>query len=145
MVKKYDVLFYKGNGLLSKVIKLITKGEYSHVGIFIDEYHIVEINYNFTYKLRHNKYRSGAYDVYRCNVGVDENAMTDYIHNTLGQRYDFRELLRCLGLKVKDNKDRVICSECVYDLFKAGGVDLLDNDIVTPHSLSESKYLTRIY
>lgn len=144
LIKQYDILFYKGDSFLSNIIRCITKSKYSHCGIFIDENHVVEINWNFKYKIRHIKYSKDKYDVYRCIANFDKNMMNKYIHYTIGQSYDFGELFRCLGFKLKDNKSKVICSECVFDAFEYAGIRLLDCDVVTPQDLTQSKYLVKI-
>lgn len=146
-MQKYDILLYKGTSIISKIIRFITKSEYSHSAIVIDECHVAECNIWYSFRIRHISYVSDSYDLYRCKEEYNKDKIMEFIHNNIGSKYDYREILRCLGFKIKDDKNKLICSESVYDCFKYAGCDLLpynEDGITTPSDISKSKLLEKI-
>lgn len=148
-IKPYDLIFVKGNSTISKIIKWFTKSEYSHVGIILDDKHICEINYNYTFRIRHFEYKEKDYDIYRCkkNINIkDKELMFKYIRKNLNQKYDFREIVRIIFpfLNIKDNSKRVICSELVYDCFKNANIYLSNKEINSPQDLIDGNEIVKV-
>lgn len=142
-MQKYDLIFYKGNNVLGRLIRWITNSPYSHVAMYLGDNHIVEANYFNTLRVKHLKYKRHQYDVYRVKDLNNEHycKIDEYIKIHVNSKYDYRELLRILFpfMRIKDNLSKLICSEFIYDCFNYAGICLLDNDITTPNDLSGSK------
>lgn len=150
-LQPFDIIFYKGNSIISKTIRYFTVSTYSHVGLVLDDLHIVEIDWKFPLKIRHLQYKSNNYDVYRVKVltNTQKEKMLEFISLKLNTEYDHWENFRFLlwkyfKIKTKDDIDKFNCIEFVVDCFKYAGVNLSDKDIVSFNDLIYSERLIRI-
>jgi uncharacterized protein YycO len=150
-MKPFDLLFYKGNSIVSKVIKYFTGSTYSHVGLVLDGLHIVEIDWKFPLKIRHLKYNSRNYDIYRIdNLNEKQKEkMLEFVNFKLNTEYDHWENIRFLlwkffKIKTKDDIDKFNCIEFIVDCFKYAGISLSDKDIVSFDDLINSGMLIKI-
>lgn len=155
MITPFSIIFFKGKGTVGKLIKWITKGRYSHVGIFMtDCIHVAEINWYYPFKIRHTKYATGTYDLYELNFELtedDKQKLMDFIHRELNQTYDWKFLWRRLfyilfGIKPKQSDSKFTCDEVIYEMFRdCLGVELIDSrDNLTPENLAKSKWLRKV-
>jgi hypothetical protein len=64
-IKPFDILFYKGNSLISHLIEKQTHSPYSHVAMVLDDKHIIEIDRNYNLRINHINYSSKSFDIYR--------------------------------------------------------------------------------
>lgn len=144
-----DLIFVKGNNFFSKCVKWRTNSKYSHVGFVIDEFHIAEINWYYGFKIRHIKYNKNNFDVYRYKYELthrQKQEMKKYIHSCLNQKYDFREIFRILfsTKNLKDNKNKIVCSEILYDIFKSCDIELNQKEYSSPQDLINGKLLYKL-
>ena len=158
-----DVLLFKGNSWLSKIIKWKTKSAYSHAGLVAwwgDRLMVLEavgsgvlatpISYNL------QKY-SGGIDYYRCTIELSDplrQNMLSFAQQQLGKEYSFRRLVgfffklilnkpleRCESAKVPST---FFCSEYVAEVYEHAGCDLVlerSSQYTSPDKLAGSDKL----
>lgn len=153
MKQSFDLLFYKGNGWIDTVIRDVSKGEYSHCAIILDQLHTLETSWKNPSVIKHFKYKKGDYDVYRLTIELDDNqkqSILNYITEHIENGYDFiylisRGLHLLFGTKVINSDKYFTCDELVVDAFKEAGIDLTEvDDNLSPSTLAKSKYLVKI-
>lgn len=153
MFQPYNILFYKGSSILGKLIRSISNGKYSHCSLFLDHIHTLETSWKNPSVIKHFNYKYKDYDIYKLNVRLTEyqkQLILQYITEHIKVGYDFPYLLtRALhllfGTKVINSKKYLTCDELILESFKVAGIHLIEKDIIlTPSTLSESKYLTKI-
>lgn len=153
-MQPFDIIVYKGNTLTSRIIKWFLKSQYVHVGVLLDEWHIVDIDWRYHLKIRHLDYSVDEYEVYRYGglTDIHKRQMVKFLRQKLNTQYSMWENIRYLmsqwfGLKLKDNVQRYNCSEMIVDMFHYGGIELFDydsNKVIMPHALIESEKLTKV-
>lgn len=152
MFQPYNILFYRGNSLLGKLIRIFSKS-YSHVAIILDQFHTLETSWKNPSVIKHFDYKYKNYDIYRLNVRMDDyqkQLITQYITEHIETGYDWKFLLSRLcyflfGTKIVNSKKYLTCDELIYEAFKVVGIHLIDEDeILTPSTLCQSRYLEKI-
>lgn len=149
-----DLLFYKGNSILARLIRYISKSEqYSHCAIFIDNLHLVETSWKQPNVIAHFGYRYAEYDVYRINVELTDGQkhhVMDYLQRRINRSYDFKYIITragnfLFGTEVKISDGKYTCDKLILEAFKGIGIDLLEKHLVlSPDALSHSRYLKMI-
>jgi hypothetical protein len=147
-VKEFDLLFYKGEGIVSNVIKKVTKSDYSHVALVLDDYHLLEADWKKPLSIRHFSYRAEDYDIYRVEGLMEEHKdrLRRYIVDTINSPYDFALIASHLlnyffKGKIVGSPNRFDCSEWIDLAFLYAGVDLLPGiafSTITPEKLVKS-------
>lgn len=102
-------MFVRGTSPLSLLIKQFDRGEFSHVGIMIDEYHILGARYLGGVKVRHFDFTD--YEIVRVE-DIDVSRAEAYI----GTNYDLLQFISYgfkRGENVWNNPNKMICSELV--------------------------------
>jgi uncharacterized protein YycO len=146
-----QILFYKGNGLVSRVIKRTTRSEYSHVALQLNELHIIETDYKSPLLITHRYWTNTEYDAYRVELtATQKKLIRDYMYARLGSRYDFlhffsRFFNTVFGTRVIKRKGRFNCDEIIYEAFLYAGIDLLDGRALTPDALARSPHLRKVH
>ncbi|GAB7389279.1 hypothetical protein BSNK01_31170 [Bacillaceae bacterium] len=153
-LQHFDLIFVKGDSLVSRVIQKVTKSPYSHVAIVLDEYHVAETNWKSQLKIRHITYSRGLFDVYRFYRAFTEEEirlMNAFLFEKLSTPYDAIQsitngLYLLIGLPILDAPDRMNCSETADKMFHAAGIDLVPQALgkVTPADLAQSKLLKKL-
>lgn len=157
MIKTGDVLLVKGNGVISKLIKLVTRSKYSHVSLAISDTYVIEIDWKYRLQIRPIEYKS--FDVYRLNrdlTNEDLFKMLDYAYSLIGTKYDFSKIVSLFfemifgkrGKMLFNNPSKYICSDIVDLAYQQIGIDLVEKygeQDVTPDDISKSKQLRFIY
>jgi uncharacterized protein YycO len=153
-VQPCDLLFYKGKGMLSRIVESVTDSPYSHVALILDSLHVVETDFFRPVNIYHISYPKGSYDIYRAEGLSSQQAqrIIEYTMTVLGQDYDLIQSLshltnRCFGFPLVNFQHLKNCSELVDLAFKHAGFPLLDNDFngtVTPGQLSLSRRIKRV-
>lgn len=149
-----DILLFKNNTLLGKIIKHETKSIYTHSAIALDNFHLAEATHKGI-KIDHIEDLSSGYDIYRYKDGLadkQKDKIKNFIYNKITTPYNYKELFSYL-LNIELNFDlrfsdkKLICSQFVYWAYIYAGVDLLPNNkltIITPANISQSKLLTKL-
>lgn len=132
-------IFYKNDSIMSKLISLKTHSEYTHVGLLIDDYHVIDINYKHNLRIRHLNSKRENFKIVQLDLNKwQEEKLLEYIYSQLTTRYDFNEILRFFFKNLKDNKQKLICSEFIYDaLIYVEYLNCSHDDIVSPSDLLE--------
>lgn len=151
---KFNIIFYKGDSLVSRFIRKITRSkEYSHCAFLLDDgFHCLELAWNNPCVVKHFKYKSHEYDTYELKFELSEKQIQElkrYIIKYLNSGYDFKYLITrglnfLLGTPIKNSKRTMTCDELIVESFRHIGINLIDGDVVmTPELLSESKLLRK--
>lgn len=153
MFQPFQLLFYKGNSLVGKLIRLFSK-DYSHCAMFLDQFHTLELAWNKPSVIAHFAYKKKSYDVYQLNIQLNDEQkqiILQYITNNIKSGYDWiflitRMFYLIFGTPIKNSKKTKTCDEMIVDAFRQIGIHLVDEStLLTPDSLSKSIYLTKIY
>ena len=128
-----DILFYKPKTLVGKFIRLFTGAKYSHVGIRLDKYHVLDINSGRDSQIRHISANESDFDAITINISLDQKtALYKSINKYLGYEYDY---LKAVGLY--GDIDKYTCYELVnVILYDIGYLDEI-YDIFLPEELIE--------
>lgn len=166
-MKPGDILLFKGEDGISKLIAWGTGSIYSHVAICVspDMNLAIEAMAWKGVRARDIKKIKVEYDVYRVKEGFsyDISNTVSYLVDKLNTRYDhlgviflgILKLLSKIGLPLKDianmwQKDRdYFCSELCYEAFyKGGGLDIVPDveeaDITSPGDIAKSGVIEAI-
>lgn len=146
-LKPFDLLLYKGRNKISNIVKSVTESEYSHIGLILSDFHIVEIDFFYCLKINHIGYNGKDFDIYRLRTPLtqeQQKQITEYIYSTLQSKYDFEEILNILlykffGKKLDDDKGKFVCSSWINECFKNCGIVLSEKELVTPQDLISDK------
>lgn len=157
-MKKGDIVFIKGNSLISKAITKLDKmsngddGKYSHVAIAVSNKHILQAEYSSKVSVVRldtliNEGKVNDYEVVDLKL---DTLQREYLYRAsmthVGKSYDYLLIFsfllnKLLGFKLINNKNRFICSELVIssmnkaDLLKGYDTDKLID--MTPNELYE--------
>lgn len=153
-LKKGDIMFCRTNGPISRLIRFLTRGKFSHVALVVSDNEIIEADWFgvFTSPIAKYKY----YEIKRCPF-LSEHQRNILVHNAMvkqGLGYDyllfFAMITRIFPFFKKDltskydSPNRWICSEIVDYAYQTVGVDLVPerkDDNVTPEEIYNSKLL----
>jgi len=143
--------FYKGSSLVSRLIRLQTRGEYSHVGVLTEEGHVIEawhlggVRFNAHIGMVHTPYT--PVDIYRV-PGLTRGQNSEilmWLKQQCGKGYDYRSVARFISRRAQapEDRDRWFCSELVMAAFNHADFPLLScpDWKVSPEILSWSPRL----
>lgn len=162
-----DILLFKGESGISKLIAWGTKSEYTHVAVCVAPgMHLaVEAISGGGVRARDIRRIADAYDIYRIKTpyAYDLDGVISHMIDKLNKRYDYlgvvflgiMKLLAIAGIPIKDaanawQKDRdYFCSELCYEAFYGGGgLDIVPQidaaDITSPGDIARSEVLERV-
>lgn len=144
-----DILAIKGNNSVGKVIRGVTKQDYSHIAIVgRDELHVFEAVWTGI-RYREIHYKFGDFDVFRHPTITPKqvSAIIAFCSKKINQGYDYIELFSYFnhGLSKFNNPKKFICSELAYNAYLSCGISLVKKtgSIVTPGDISNSKQLVK--
>lgn len=126
-----EIIFIKGNGLVSKAIQLVTRGKWSHVAIFLDESTLFETEWSTKCRLidiNDTDYLEKEHEIISVPINENQKNLLQIItYMSLGKKYDFKLIVKLffkalLGYKIKSNSsETLVCSELVgYVLLSLG-------------------------
>lgn len=153
-MKKGDIVFIQGGTLISKIIRYFDKGDFTHVGIALNDSLMIEAEYNKRVSVvNFNKELAGgrikSYEVVDLKL-TREQREAIYIHamKFKGVRYDYLQIAsfvmnKLFGWKLFNSRRKFICSELVFEVLDKSnvlqdlGVDYIGEDIAkyTPNEL----------
>lgn len=144
-----NLLFYKGESCISKLIMYFTKSNYSHCALVYDDIHIYEADIFKPVNINHISYKSSNYDIYKfANITEQQKSkIVEYLNIKLQSKYDWLYIITrwfniLFGTKILNNKQRFTCDELIYDAFLFAGIKLIDGEI-NPGNLAKSLYLIK--
>lgn len=135
-----DIVFVRGKSIISNLIRLFDKGQFSHVAIFVSDIHIIEAEYNTEVRITEFKYKD--YEIVHLNLAKYEQSHVKRIaQRFVGRKYDYLQIIRLLielrlGFKLfaHNSPKSVICSELAgYILEELGKYNGTAN--LTPNQL----------
>jgi hypothetical protein len=146
-MKSGDIVFVRGNSLISWLIKLFDHGQFSHVAIAVSDNEVLEAEYNT--KTRITSFYFTDYEIVDLGLSDEQRKRVEEIASKLiGYDYDFLEIVTIFIRNVFDRKFKIynspknyICSELVEIVLSDIGVIPKDKDLrnITPNELR--KYL----
>ena len=136
--------------MVSKLIKLQTRSDYSHVAVELTDGGVIEAWQSGGVRRIDNAFVDHSprtvIDAYRVLAYFDEAAVEEYLYNSIGQAYDFSSVLRFVTRRHATDNTKKFCSELVELAFKAGGCNLLNGNpsehsprdtLLSPHLIFE--------
>lgn len=141
--------FYRGHSTVSRLIRWVTRGPYSHVAMVLRDGSVIEAWHQppFVRRIRHlgEGHESGTQvDVYSV-ILPDEDAAEQHLIESLGRKYDFKGVLGFLTRSKRDRSKGCFCSELGLEASIKGLAPLLERVPawrVSPSQLSTSPRFT---
>jgi len=151
-----DILLFKNESFLGKIIRFFTRGKYSHAAVRLDSGEIYEaVTKEGVRKLMGIKYIEGKnkIDVYTLNVPlnkINELNMRDFLDKQIGKKYDYWMVL---GFVIKStrqgrkSRNRWYCSELCAAALEKAGIQLLITQPwkISPEMISYSPMISPRY
>lgn len=114
-----DIIFVRGNSLLSSIIKHFDNGEFTHVAIALDDKHVIEADCFKRVSIAHLKYDD--YEI--VSLPVDAFFIAEKAFSYIGKRYDYIQIFSYMSRKffktgVINDPSALICSELVADILE---------------------------
>lgn len=131
-MKKGDIVFVQGKGIISRFIRLIDNGKFSHVAIAISESEVIEADVDTRVAIR--TFDSSKYTIIEVvDLGISQEQRDRVYYSALdmlGVKYDYfqllwyglRKLFNFKGDNKFNNPRHVICSELVFIVLEEIGV-----------------------
>ncbi|AIW03476.1 enoyl-CoA hydratase/carnithine racemase-like [Bacillus phage Moonbeam] len=151
-----DIIFYKPTGFIGWAISKLTKSEYSHVALAVDEFHIIEADKFIKSRISDLSYVENIHRVYRVRDITKEQQfiVTTEALTMLGSSYDYSQVFG-LFLRIILKRDNVslnrankyICSEIIdSSLFRARipRKDMKHLGDITPQELFDKYSLVEV-
>lgn len=115
-----DVVFVRGNSIISKLIRLFDKGRFSHVAIAVSDTHVIETNWNMKSRVVEFKYKD--FELVRLPLTEDQRIRVAVEAKMLeGVPYDYIQILFLMFSSRLNNPRHFICSELVYTVLRNVG------------------------
>ncbi len=118
-----DLIFVRGDSLVSKAVRFFDKGEFSHVAIALSDSHILEAQY-FT-KSRITPMYFSDYEIMK--IPLTENEQHEALEigvDLVGKWYDYLQIIGYVLNSNFNNPRQLICSEMIaLFLFRLGKIN----------------------
>ncbi|TWT03737.1 hypothetical protein [Planomicrobium sp. CPCC 101079] len=153
MLEQFDLIFYRGETPIARIIQRLTNSQYSHVAMVIDPLHLIQLDWKTPVSIQHLAYPIGQYDIYRLKVALTETEKAKvifFIREWISTGYDWKLIFSrffniLFGTPIISSVHRYNCDELIVDAFRYVGVNLIDSDIkLTPDTLSKSRLLYKV-
>jgi hypothetical protein len=144
-MKAGDIVFVRGNSIISKIVMLFDKGKFSHVAIAVSDTEILEADW-YT-RTRITGFHFDDYEIVSLDLSDEERELIPHASiSVVGKHYDYLQIMwyvlkTMFSIKGKNrfnSPNNLICSEVIfYILSEIGRVDLaigISPD-VTPNEL----------
>lgn len=148
-----NIVFVQGKGLISKIIRFIDKGDYSHVAIATDFDTVIEADVDTrvaTRQFEPDKY--SKITVMDLGLSFDDSVrVIDEASKMINAKYDYiqllwyglRKMFNLKGSNKLNNPKNVICSELVFIVLSKSGIldelgidyDYFEGISLTPNEL----------
>lgn len=133
-MKAGNIIFVRGDSIISKVIRRVDKGEFSHVAVALSDSHIIEAEWST--KSIITPFVHQDYEIVDLNLTKEqEDRLIRKAVDLTGFSYDYPQLLGYIFKEVSlGSPKKYICSEIAYELLKEVDIDVGDRNI-TPNQL----------
>ncbi|MCY9056039.1 hypothetical protein MOE90_20555 [Bacillus spizizenii] len=132
LVKKGDIIFVQGKGVVSRIIRVFDKGKFSHVAIAMSESQVIEADVDTKVAVRPlsmDKYRMVEIVDLELTLKQREEVVKSAL-KMVGTKYDYIQLLwyalrKIFGFRGRNrlnNPKYVICSEMVFRALNEAGI-----------------------
>lgn len=141
------LLAYKGKSITSKAIRILTRSEYSHIAIELDNRMMIEAWQRSGVVERAN-FREGhtpgtSVDVFDIEGPLDSARAEKFLRDKIGAKYDWLNVFRFLYCKPAVENRRWFCSELAEYALAEGFVTLLRGN-KSHHSPRDTVMSTRL-
>lgn len=126
------ILAYKGKSLTSKAIRFLTRSEYSHIAVELDNGMMIEawatagVVERINYKEGHTP--GTQVDVFAIKGNLDTARVEKFLRDKIGLSYDWLNVFRFIYHKPSIENRRWFCSELAEYALAYGFVTLLHGD-----------------
>lgn len=116
-MRKGDVVFVRGTGIISKLVRLFDKGSFSHVAIAVSDTEVIETNWNMRSKIVEFHYED--YEIVEIDLAKIQRSYVPVVARRYeGLRYDYIQIISFMFKGRLNNPRHLICSELVYHILK---------------------------
>ena len=127
------ILGYRGISIVSRAIKIQTRSEYSHIGIWLDDGSVIEAwakgFFKGSVRQIDNPFdghsRGTEIDVFNITKDYREELVEEFLVNQIGKKYDYSSVLRFVTRRDAPDNKKMFCSELAELAFESGGLALL--------------------
>lgn len=153
MLEQFDLIFYKGETPIARIIQRLTNSQYSHVATVIDPFHLIQLDWKTPVSIQHLAYPIGQYDIYRLKIALTDLEKTKvifFMREWISTGYDWKLIISrffnlLFGTPIISSAKRYNCDELIVDAFRHVGINLIEQDVqLTPDALSKSKLLYKV-
>ncbi|MCC3687529.1 YiiX/YebB-like N1pC/P60 family cysteine hydrolase [Bacillus cereus] len=123
-VRQGDIVFVQGKGIISKLVRFVDRGIFSHVAIAVSETHIIEATAGSKVAvIPFDKSEYNIIEVVDLGLTAHQRRMVyNCAMRYVGRRYDYlqliwyvlRKMFHLTGENKLNNPHNMICSELVY-------------------------------
>lgn len=140
---------YKSNTVISKLIRWQTRGTYSHAALHFGDGSAIEAWHKGGVQsgpVGHLHDKGTEVDIFEIDAFYYPKLTQMYALEQVGKKYDFRMVARFVSRRgeTSGSKDKLFCSELVFDALVYGGLPLFEHTKgweVSPDLLKRSPYL----
>jgi hypothetical protein len=147
MIQTGDIIFVRGNSIISKIIRFFDTGRFSHVCIAVSNTHILEAQYLNRVEIKPFYY--GKKEIEIVDLGLNEDQKLKVISVGLsltGTWYDytqlfyyvFKKIFKLEGRNFLNNPNNLICSELINQI-------LIKNGYIEKHEQVEDLTPNQLY
>ncbi|TWT27870.1 hypothetical protein [Planomicrobium sp. CPCC 101110] len=153
MLEQFDLIFYRGETPIARIIQRLTESQYSHVAMVIDPLHLIQLDWKTPVSIQHLAYPISQYDIYRLKIALtaeERGRVILFIREWISTGYDWKLIFSRLfnilfGTPIISSANRYNCDELIVDAFRHVGINLIERDIkLNPDTLSKSKLLYKV-
>ncbi|MDQ0976604.1 hypothetical protein QFZ31_006656 [Neobacillus niacini] len=136
-MKAGDIIFVRGTGIISRLVRFFDKGKFSHVAIAVSDTHVIEADWYMRSNIVEFHYED--YEIVSLNLTDNQR---QHIPLTAikyeGKMYDYIQVLGYIFKSRLNNPRHLICSELVYNILsEVGYINDASLRDITPNELYE--------
>lgn len=158
MINEGDILLVKQSGIVSNLIRTITKSNWNHSAYFISNKYFIEADFSGVKVSNLGELKYKEFAIYRCPEATQSQIYkaTEFCQKQVGTKYEFFKILKLFFLyilnlskntNIPDNDKKWICSELVVESYAQANIKLFDNiktDNVVPGDFAKTDKLQLI-
>lgn len=140
------IYFHRGHGVGAALIRFFSRSKYAHVSIgFLNGDLYEAVPFKGCRKTRLKTVKGVTPFTFKHGAYVDAGLVRAYLDAEVGTRYDYIGVLAFVLGFFRPSKNRMFCSEYVFNAIRAGGVELQERtrgSILRPDQLAMSPVIT---